>query len=507
MTEGRFRLAFENAPIGMAVVDLDQRLRRVNTALCEALGYTTAELIDRRFAELTHADDIKKDLALAERLLKEEIPSYRIEKRFIRKDGLLVWLDLTAVLIKNDDGHPIYVLTMVQNITDRKRVEEALRTSEERYRSFVVNSSEGIWRLDFEEPIAITLPAEEQVSLFYKYGYLAECNDAMARMHGHERADDIVGLRYGDARFTSHPTNTGVIRRLIANNYRLLDLQTEGFQSTGNFSYFSTNLIGIVVNGFLLRVWGVQRDQTELKTTALKLEHSHEQLRSLSGYLQALREREKAHVAREIHDTIGQSLTSAKIELSLLKKKMTGSEEFDSNDGRKRLDEIGTTLDETLNSVKAIATELRPGVLDKFGLAAAIEWQCEEFSRRMDIKCSYDVPKEELVLNTEVSTALFRILQEALTNVARHSQAKSARVELKVDKSKISLEVSDDGKGISNEEIKSPTSLGLLGMRERVEFRKGSFSISGHRGKGTIVRATFPLRNEILTDSAGDNGG
>jgi PAS domain S-box-containing protein len=507
MTEGRFRLAFENAPIGMAVVDLDHRLRRVNKALCEALGYTTAELVDRRFADITHADDIKKDLKLAEKLLREEIPSYRIEKRFIKKDGSLAWLDLTAVLIRDESGKPIYGLTMVENITDRKRVEQALRTSEERYRSFVVNSSEGIWRLDFEQPIDIKLPTEEQISLFYKYGYLAECNDAMARMHGHERADDIVGLRFGDARFTSHPTNTGVVRRLIANNYRLLDLQTEGFQSTGTFSYFSTNLIGIVVNGFLLRIWGVQRDQTELRTTALKLEHSHQQLRSLSGHLQALREREKAHLAREIHDTIGQSLTSTKIELALLKKRLTAPEGFDLNDASNRLDEIGTSLEETLNCVKAISTELRPGVLDKFGLAAAIEWQCEEFSRRMDIKCSCDVPQEELVLSTEVSTALFRILQEALTNVARHAQAKSARVELKVDNSKVSLEVTDDGKGISNEEIKSPISLGLLGMRERVEFLKGSFSISGHRGKGTTVRATFPLKSEIITESTGDNGG
>src|SRR5215475_6976074 len=92
MTEGRFRLAFENAPIGMAVVDLDQRLRRVNTALSEALGYSTAELVDRRFAEITHADDIRKDFALVQQLFKGEIPSYRIEKRFIRKDGGLVWL-------------------------------------------------------------------------------------------------------------------------------------------------------------------------------------------------------------------------------------------------------------------------------------------------------------------------------------------------------------------------------------------------------------------------------
>jgi PAS domain S-box-containing protein len=148
MTEGRFRLAFEKAPIGMALVDFDYRLRRVNTALCEALGFTAAELLELRLTDLTHADDIKKDLSLADKLFREEIPSYRIEKRFVRKDGTLAWLDVTALLIKDDHAKPIYGLAMVEDITKRKRGDEALRTSEERYRSFVVNSSEGILRFD-----------------------------------------------------------------------------------------------------------------------------------------------------------------------------------------------------------------------------------------------------------------------------------------------------------------------------------------------------------------------
>jgi len=504
MTEGRFRLAFEKAPIGMALVDFDYRLRRVNTALCEALGYTAAELLELHLTDLTYADDIKKNLALVDKLFREEIPSYRMEKRFVRKDGALAWLDVTALLIKDDHAKPIYGLAMVEDITKRKRGDEALRTSEERYRSFVVNSSEGILRFDVEQPIDIKLPAEEQISLFYKYGYLSECNDAMARMHGYERSDDIVGLRFGDSRFASYPTSTSSLRRLIASNYRLLNLETERLLKDGSRSYFSTNLTGIVVNGFLLRVWGVQTDRTELQTTALDLERSHQQLHVLSGHLLALREREKADMAREMHDTIGQSLASIKIELSLLRKKMTSPDGFDSSDARIRLDEIGTSLDETIASVKAISTELRPGVLDKFGLAAAIEWQCEEFSRRLGIKCSYQIPKEELSLSTEASTALFRILQEALTNVVMHAEARSVRVRLTVDASKVSLEIADDGKGITQEQIKAPASLGLLGMRERVEFLKGSFSISGLHDKGTTVKVAFPFKTEIISESNGE---
>ncbi len=489
MTEGRFRLAFEKAPIGMAVVDFDYSLRRVNQALCQALGYAANELLGRSIVDISHADDVGRARELVEKLIRGEIPSYRIEKRFVKKDGALAWLDVTAVMIRGESGDPLYGLAMVEDITDRKRAEEALRASEERYRSFVVNSSEGIWRMDVEQPIDVRLPADEQLSLFYKYGYLAECNDAMARMHGYERADAIVGLRFGDSRFASHPASTSSMRKLIASNYRLLDFQTEEFDANGSLRHFSTNLIGIILNGRLVRIWGVQRDQTEQKQIALQLEHSHEQLHHLSGHLQAVREREKAELAREIHDSIGQSLTSMKIEMALLKKKLKS--EIDLDEFKKRLDEIGSSLDETILSVKAISTELRPGVLDKFGLAAAVEWQCEEFTRRMEIECKCNVPLLELNISTEVSTALFRILQEALVNVVRHSKATVVNVDLIADNSKISLSVTDNGRGITDDEIKAPTSLGLLGMRERVEFLKGSFSILGKSGRGTTVRASF----------------
>jgi signal transduction histidine kinase len=130
-------------------------------------------------------------------------------------------------------------------------------------------------------------------------------------------------------------------------------------------------------------------------------------------------------------------------------------------------------------------------VLDKFGLAAAVEWQCEEFSRRMKIECNCNVPILELNIASEISTALFRILQEALSNVARHSQATTVNVVLTADHSVV-LTVTDNGRGISQEEIKAPTALGLLGMRERVEFLRGSFSVVGRAGRGTTVRASFP---------------
>jgi len=493
MGEGRFRRAFENAPIGMAIVDFQYRIKRVNKALCKALGYPAKELIDRRFVDITYPDDVRKDRELAEKLFRDEIPSYRLEKRFVTKDGAIAWLDLTALMIRDEAEKPLYGLAMVEDITERRRTQEALRTSEERYRSFVVNSSEGIWRIESEQPIDIKLPPDDQINLFYKYGYVAECNDATARMYGHDRAEDLIGSRFGEFALTSQEQYLHFIRSFVMSGYRLQHLRTEELDLHGNKKFFACSLIGIVINDQLLRVWGVQRDRTEQRKAEIDLARSHQQLRALTAYLNSIRERERIDIAREMHDVLGQSLTSLKIEVSLLKKKLAKTNEIDPTELDSKLTELNEMLETTISSVKTLSTELRPGVLDKFGLAAAIEWQCDEFSRRTKIDCECQIPQNEFSLPPEFSTALFRILQEALTNVARHSEATLVRVILALDDEGISLTISDDGRGITEAELRSPTSLGLLGMRERAEFPGGSFNVTGRPGEGTVLTARFPL--------------
>ncbi|HKE57453.1 MAG TPA: PAS domain S-box protein, partial [Pyrinomonadaceae bacterium] len=494
VSDGSFRLAFENAPIGMAVIDFDFCFRRVNKPLCDALGYEAEELLGRKFVDITHPDDVERDLSLAARLFRREIPSYKIEKRFITKEGNIAWLEVTALVIRREDGEPLYGLAMVDNITQRKQAQEALRRSEERYRSFVVNSSEGIWRLEIEEPVDTRLPLNEQIRLLNKYAYMAECNDTMARIYGHQRADDIIGWHLNELAPDSIPPITDSIQQFIDSNYRLLNFASSRIDPQGETRYYFSTLIGIVINNMLLRIWGVQRDRTAQKTAELELERSHQQLRSLSAHLQSLRERERTDLARELHDALGQPLTSIKIDISLLQKKLSTATPGTLPTLNDKLNEITELLNETIASVKALSTELRPGVLDKFGLVAAMEWQCEEFSRRSGIECRCSVPVKELPLATEVSTALFRVLQEALTNVVRHSQADQVKVELTADDSTVSLTVADNGTGITEQQLRSPTSLGLLGMRERVEFLGGTLSIEGKQDHGTTVRVSTPLK-------------
>ena len=493
--EGPFRLAFDNAPIGMAIVGMDYRMKRVNKSLRAALGYSDVELLGRKFTDLSHPDDIQRDSDLADDLFKGVIPSYRLEKRFVTKGGDVAWLDLTAVLIGEKNAKPRYGLAMVENITERKRVHEALRTSEERYRSFVVNSSEGIWRLEVEQPIDTSLPADDQIALFRKHVYLAECNDAMARMYGHHRAEDMVGSRLADFEPVASTADTNSMRRFINNGYRLLEVKAEKVDSNGARKNYSSNIIGIVMNGMLLRVWGVQRDETEQKQAERDLKYSREQLRSLAAYLQAIRERERADISREMHDVLGQALTALKIDISRLRKKGLTNSDGSRAMMSESLENIEGLLNETIASVKNLSTELRPGVLDKLGLAAAIEWQCEEFGRRTGIKSECHIPRNDLFISAEKSTALFRILQEALANVARHSKATSVRIELSVDKSNVILTVKDNGRGITEDEILAPQSLGLLGMRERAEVLGGRFTVEGKPGAGSVLKAIAPINS------------
>jgi PAS domain S-box-containing protein len=492
--EGQFSLTFAHAPIGMAIFGLDYRLHRVNKALCEMLGYGQRELLERTLTDLTHPDDRKRDRAQAGRMLRGEVPSYRQERRCLTGDGRQVWLDLTTLLVRDEQDTPLYGIAMAEDITERRRAEEALRASEERYRSFVVNSSEGIWRFESGRPVETSLPADEQLEMLYEYGYLAECNDAMARMYGYERADDLLGAGFEALRSSLGPDTRANARAFIENGYRRLDAESVGFDVSGRRRFFTSNIIGVVANGYLLRLWGTQRDETERRTAEAQVEGARRQLRALVARLHSLTEKERAELAREMHDVLGQALAGLRLDASWLGKRLPhAGDEGVRSEMAARVDEMTGLLDRTSAAVKNLSTELRPGVLDKFGLAAAVEWQCQEFARRTGLALTCQLPEGEPSISSELSTSLFRILQEALTNVARHAAAKSVRVELGVAGGAAALVVCDDGRGMTEEELSAPTSLGLLGMRERAEALGGSLLVERCAPRGTVVMVSIPF--------------
>ncbi|HEV2383004.1 MAG TPA: PAS domain S-box protein [Terriglobia bacterium] len=219
-----------------------------------------------------------------------------------------------------------------------------------------------------------------------------------------------------------------------------------------------------------------------------ELEQPPNQLRALAGRLQRVREEERKRVARQIHDELGQALTSIKLDLSsLLRGTVAGGDEQMT-----KAESLLRRLDDTVGAVHRIATELRPGALDDLGLAAAIEWAAQEFQNHSGIQCSLNLPRTELGAHPERDIAVFRILQETLTNIARHAQATLMRVRLTEKKGTLTLEVRDNGRGISPAQISDVRSLGILGMRERAALLGGELAIQGVPRKGTTVTVRIP---------------
>src|SRR5436190_19599288 len=228
-----------------------------------------------------------------------------------------------------------------------------------------------------------------------------------------------------------------------------------------------------------------------------QLRESHEQLRALSVYLQSVREEERTRIAREVHDELGQALTSCKLDVSWIASKLP-RELKPLQDKAKGL---SAHIDSTIQMVRRISTELRPGILDHLGLAAALEWQANEFQLRTGIKCDVRTDLQEPLMDQDLNTAFFRIFQETLTNVIRHAGATQVTVNLKRTDGQILLEVKDNGRGISKEEISNTKSMGLLGMRERAAVLGGNFKIGQlPRGKGTRLIVSIPLRRPRYQD-------
>jgi len=229
----------------------------------------------------------------------------------------------------------------------------------------------------------------------------------------------------------------------------------------------------------------------ERAMTEQRLRTSEENLRALASHLQSVREEERIHIAREIHDELGQALTALKFDIASLAK---GCSTDQSETVAEKSQATATAIDRIINSVRRISSGLRPEVLDEIGLGAAIDWQAREFQRRTGIRCLVELPPRFVDPDKDRSTAIFRIFQELLTNVARHANA--TRVEVKLEEQEdgngLHMTVVDNGRGIKSAELESPTSLGFLGLRERVLAFAGSLDVIGEEGQGTTVSVTIP---------------
>jgi two-component system sensor histidine kinase UhpB len=234
-------------------------------------------------------------------------------------------------------------------------------------------------------------------------------------------------------------------------------------------------------------------DITQRRKVEDELNRSREVLRKLSLYLQSVREKEGKRIAREIHDELGQALTALKMDVSWISQKIPWALK-DKGRLLRKMESMSKLIDTTIQTVQKISAELRPGLLDDLGLVPAVEWLAQDFEKRSDVQCSLNLEFGRSDFDPDCSTAIFRIIQEALTNVARHAKATQVSIELRENAGFLELKVRDNGKGTTEEVIHSPESLGLIGMRERLYPLSGTLKLESFPNKGTVLSVLIPLK-------------
>jgi PAS domain S-box-containing protein len=333
----------------------------------------------------------------------------------------------------------------------------------------------------------------ELISLTDLDNRLVFVNKSFLQTYGCEEKE-ILGK---GAEFFASPLNPPDIHKEILERTRLGSWSGELYNRKKDGADFPVSLNTSVIRdkeGKPIGYLGIAQDISERKHAEEQLKESYEQLRLLASRLQIIREEESMRIAREIHDDLGQALTGMKMDLSFFAEELSEQQGPGSKEKLiERINAMSSLVDGAITSMRKTITELRPAVLDSLGLAAAIEWQAEEFQRRTGTKCSYSYQIEGFQIDPHRSTAIFRILQESLTNVARHAQASKVSIVLKKESDAIVMDIQDNGKGISEEASHKVGSFGILGMKERVLPFGGSIDVRRLPGGGTTVAVRIPL--------------
>ena len=365
-------------------------------------------------------------------------------------------------------------LEMLKQTVSRGMEFRRLREGEKKYRSIFENAIGGIYQTT-------------------KDGRCVTANRALARIIGYSSAEEFIATVGDISRLYVEKGRRREFIRLIEKNNILTGFESEVYRKDGKKIWICEHARAIYNSlGNFEYYEGCIEDITVRKRAEEELKSSREQLRRLSAYLESAREEERLYIAREIHDELGQMLTALKMELFCLNR--TSKNKNILIEKTKSMSEM---IDAAIKTVKRISSALRPTLLDDLGLVAAIEWQVEEFQKRTGIPCELFSDAEDFHLERNVSVAFYRILQEALTNVARHSDATKVKVTFtSKDAGDVLLEVSDNGKGIAEAQIYGPQSFGLTGIRERVYLLGGEVEIKGRAGTGTALRVEIPLSRD-----------
>ena len=476
--DDHYRLLFDLSRDALVIGTPDGTPLDANQACLDLFGYSREEILALHITEIYANPTDRKRFTLA---LETESRLTDVELRLKKKDGTEMDCRCDFTVIRDDSGKPTIYYGSIRDNTREKMERKALEDSEARYHSLFSQSSEAI-------------------SLVAPSGLLLDANKLYMDLMGY--AEDDIGHVNVTDQYLNPASRESFLSHVRESDGPVYD-ETRLRTHDGRVIDCSRSVAVLrSEDGTVVGYQTVHRDITRSKQAAAALRKYREELQTLAHGIEQTREAERQGIARELHDEIGQALTVMKMGLA----RMAKGVEVGKPVAAVELHEQARIVDGVLSDVKRMSSDLRPGLLDDFGLVAAIEWHAREFQKRTGITCRVSA-SESLLPGQALSTALYRVCQELLTNVARHSHATRANVTFEHKRKVFVLVVRDNGVGIEPARVSGDGSLGLIGIRERLRPFRGRFKITGKPGAGTVATVNVPVDLEATAPEhdAGEN--
>jgi PAS domain S-box-containing protein len=469
---------FERAPQGIAMTDLSGRYVRANPAFLCLLGYSESELLQKTIHDVTHPEDKGENRRVFDDMVAGVRDQIELEKRYLRKDGRVIWVRNTVAKIPGDDGAPRYVVAMVEDITVRRHAERQLRDSEQLVRAIFERSPMGISIADTQLRFLDTNPSYQRMLGYSDVELKAKSVRDVTHPEDYERSAMLCDELLAGAREQFSMEKRFIGRNGTVTWGRITVMLIRG--SDGAPHHF-TSLVEDITE---LR----RSEARELKEERALLEATHK-LQALTRRLVEAEELQRRRIAGELHDRVGQSLSALNINLDIALGMLAGAEP----ELKLRLADSLSLVDGTLQTIENLMAELRPPLLAEYGLAAALGLHVKEFARRHGVRVEVRDPEElGRGLRPEAAIALFRIAQESLVNVAKHAEASQVSIVLEKRDNAVVLSITDNGRGFDvHDRLSHRTRWGVTTMQERAAAAGGELVLESSPGTGTTVRVSI----------------
>jgi PAS domain S-box-containing protein len=455
-----------NGIIITGLEDTDWAIIYANDAFIHMTGYSIQELLGHNPRMLQHHDRVQPGIFELRTALQYSNKTYAILRNY-RKDGSLFWNEVYISPLRDKQGKITHYIGVQNDVTRRVEIETALSKSEERMRSIINNVSDGI-------------------IIFDKNGIIESANPFVERLFGYP-AEELNGHNIN--KLMPEP-NRG------QHDSYLTNYLGDGKPKT---TCFRRELTGLRKNGsFFPMELGISEFNVEKRHLFLGTVHDITQnkqaeytLRDLSGHLETAREAERTRIAGEIHDELGSILTALKMDLGWLNKQLP----IDLSLCHQKISVMNQNLDDGVRSIRRIIADLRPSILDHLGLLTAIDWRLDEFKEQTGMQCVLSIPNNKVEMDENRDIVVFRIMQEALTNISLHSKATHVTLNVETDSDSLMMKITDNGCGMTKAQLHKPGKYGILGMHERALHFGGKVAIDSHPGKGVTLVLNMPLRS------------